>query len=493
MRPKTNLVNYQETLGRIITNIKGNIYGFKSALNHETIGHIVSHAATKRTNIRSVLLNEYCAVDKESRRKLLIEAQAKDQQKTLSTIGRYIVMDRISNLAIRYIEQSAVEVCYRFAPTDAPPLKPRSLKDIFYIPNGLEQDIKKQFQQNIKQIINLRERIVKQLTDYLSKNPTSTNKSKKSELNNLSKLRTLAMKLTKPLIPVATNNSIVLYASIDSFKKLINQLNYENLPELQLLAKNLYQELQVLLSENINGSKENQNPSINFKSRSIYQENTVDLISKYLPKIKTDTEDELALIQHSPRNEINLIDEVVYGQSDNSAIALKTALGSLAYDKKLELYNIAIQAAITGTKLDNSILGKISYEFDTICDYGIIIELLRKKIIWQIDWQDLTPRHGFAVPNLIDEAGATEEFEQAFNVCLNLYCLLQTNNLVSAQYATMLGHKQRVKLSVNGNNVLQINKLRKKTETYPGVNELLRQICNKIAEVHPLLSDLISR
>ncbi|MGD0284400.1 MAG: hypothetical protein ABSB12_02315 [Candidatus Saccharimonadales bacterium] len=490
--PATKINDHQETLERIITNTKGNVYGFKAVLYPETISHLLSYAVAKRSAIRSVLLTEYCAVDKESRRKLLKEAQAQNQQKALSTIGRYIVIDKISQLATRYLEQSGVIVCYRFYPKDSlSQSKPQSLKNNFYLPPGLEQKTKKQFQQCTEQIINLRTRIVDQLTDYLVKE--STNQSNKSEPKNSIKYHALAMNITKPLIPVATYKSVILYAPINSFKKLIDLLTEENLPELQTLAKNLHQELQILLSENVNESAKNNTQQFDHKLKSTNQTKTTQLINKYLPKIKTDTDDTLTLIQYSPRNEINLIDELFYPHTDNSAIALKTALGSLTYENKLELFNITIKNAITKAKPSKSILEKIFYEFDIVSDYEIICKLFENQIVRQIDWQDLTPRHGFAVPEIVDQAGVIDDYEQAFNTMLDLYCSLQVDNLETAQYATMLGHKQRVKLVFNGDDILKMTRLLKEKETFPGTHELMQQICNKIAEVHPLYAEFLNR
>jgi dTMP kinase len=487
--PVVKLPNYQEILSRIITNVKGNVYAFKAALYPETVSHLVSYAVTKRTAIRSVLLNEYCAADKESRRKLLNEAQTKDQQKTLSTIGRFMVIEQISNLATYYLEQSEIKVCYCFSPEEYPSMaKSQSLKNNFYVPAGLDSKTKEQYQQSIKQVIKLRSKIIKQLVDYSAKG--LTNRSRNTKSNNPSKQLALATKLTKPLIPVAAYNSVVLYAPINSYKELINLLTLESLPELRTLAKHLNQELQILELENINALVKPQ--PAEFKLTPASQGRIVNLTSKYLPNIKADTDSPLTLIQYSPRNEINLIEELIYKQSDNSAITLKKALGALTYEKKLELFNLTIQSTMAESKFGNSILEKINYEFDAISDYGTINELLRRQLVRQVDWQDLTPRHGFAVPNLIDQADAIDDFEQAFNTMLNLYCSLQPKNFIIAQYATLLGHKQRVKVVFNGQDVLKIAERLKDSESYPGTHELLNQILTKISEVHPLLIEHIN-
>jgi hypothetical protein len=148
---------------------------------------------------------------------------------------------------------------------------------------------------------------------------------------------------------------------------------------------------------------------------------------------------------------------------------------------------------LTQNKNNISVLDKLVYEFDVITDYAILCELHREKIIKNINWQELTPRHGFAIPLLVDDAGALEDFEQAFAICLNLYSSLQTDHLQFAQYATLLGHKQRARLMLSGADIMQIYKFCQQSETYPGMHDLLQKICDRIAEVHPIFFELISK
>jgi hypothetical protein len=484
-----NSTNKHDTLGRIITNTKGNIFGFTSILSPETIGHILSYATSKQSAFRATLLSDYCAADKESRRKLLIESQSNDYQRTLSNIGRYIVIERISNLAVGQIEKLGFEMLYQITPVEIMIKNRQANKNNFYIPSELGIKIKKQFQQNIEQIIGLRKKIVDQIIDFLSKSQDHNNK--KIQKSTLEEYRSRAVMVTKPLIPVAGFMSIALYESINDLGQLADNLSHGITQEFQMLAEELQRELQKLLIDNndeLSESKLN-----NYNSKNPIRSQNSDLVSKYLPKVKVDADDSLTLNQYSPRNEINLIDDLLYVHADISGQTLRKVTDKIPYDKKLELYTSELESLLTQNKNNISVLDKLVYEFDVITDYAILCELHREKIIKNINWQELTPRHGFAIPLLVDDAGALEDFEQAFAICLNLYSSLQTDHLQFAQYATLLGHKQRARLMLSGADIMQIYKFCQQSETYPGMHDLLQKICDRIAEVHPIFFELISK
>ena len=48
---------------------------------------------------------------------------------------------------------------------------------------------------------------------------------------------------------------------------------------------------------------------------------------------------------------------------------------------------------------------RTDYRFDILCDYGIFRDLQRHRML-TIDWQQLSPTHGYVTPESIDDIGA---------------------------------------------------------------------------------------
>lgn len=107
-----------------------------------------------------------------------------------------------------------------------------------------------------------------------------------------------------------------------------------------------------------------------------------------------------------------------------------------------------------------------------------------------MQWQQLTPRYGYDTPQLIEDAGLTEQFEECFDLSLKLHSLLiEMGYELEAQYATLLGHKMRWKVTYNAREAFHLHELRTSPQGHPGYRKLVGQMHEKLAQVHPMLAE----
>jgi hypothetical protein len=274
-----------------------------------------------------------------------------------------------------------------------------------------------------------------------------------------------------------------LQASAKEYKQLAQKLLRENINEYKLIAKDIIHELGKLLEENDSGAKG--------LGTSSDKQNNLNLANRYLTNNYVESDDSLYLVRFWPRNEIEIISNILYKQATASVLTLNKAVESLPYDKKLEVFNSTIKKPVTKERIIESEFNKFNYEFDAIGDFGIFCELQRSQVFESIERQKLTLRNGFAIPEIIEAAGETDDFEEAFSISLKLFSSLQKYNYSIAQYATLFGHKHRARLMINGPDIYRIYQYILKPEIYPGTHRLLSQIIEKISQVHPLFSELI--
>src|SRR5690606_36760873 len=113
----------------------------------------------------------------------------------------------------------------------------------------------------------------------------------------------------------------------------------------------------------------------------------------------------------------------------------------------------------------------------------------RHRMVDDMNWQLLTPRYGYDIPELVEEAGLSDQCEQCFDVTLKLYSQLQTAGYaLEAQYATLLGHKMRWKVTYSAREAFHLHELRTSPQGHPGYRKLVPQMHEKLAEVHPMLA-----
>src|SRR5207245_6900153 len=71
---------------------------------------------------------------------------------------------------------------------------------------------------------------------------------------------------------------------------------------------------------------------------------------------------------------------------------------------------------------------RTSYRFDILADYGAFRDLQRHRLL-TLEWQPLSPRHGYTEPAAIEEAGALADWRAVMDRSADLYEQLAADGL----------------------------------------------------------------
>ena len=180
--------------------------------------------------------------------------------------------------------------------------------------------------------------------------------------------------------------------------------------------------------------------------------------------------------------------DILYEHSNLSLDEITQNVEKWPYAKKEAVLLAYIGERLNRRHKPGRALEKAHYSWDLICDYGIFRDLQRHRMVDDLQWQNLTPRYGYEIPALIEEAGLGDMFEKCFDLSLELHSKLQaTGYELEAQYATLLGHKMRWKITYNAREAFHLHELRTSPQGHPGYRKLVLQMHEKLCEAHPLL------
>jgi hypothetical protein len=102
--------------------------------------------------------------------------------------------------------------------------------------------------------------------------------------------------------------------------------------------------------------------------------------------------------------------------------------------------------------------------------------------------QPVSPRYGFDVPQIIEDADLDDLYNECFDESLRLYSLLQSAGREDiAGYSALAGHKVRWQFNASA---ADIQAARAKKDT--SVMDLLDKLIEAAAEDHPLLWDVLT-
>ncbi len=125
---------------------------------------------------------------------------------------------------------------------------------------------------------------------------------------------------------------------------------------------------------------------------------------------------------------------------------------------------------------------RTSYRFDVLTDYGAFRDLQRHRLL-TIDWQALSPRHGFVEPEAVIEAGGDADWQDVMRRSAELYDALVDAGLSGvAQYAVSMAYRVRFVMDMNAREAMHVIELR----TAPAGHPAYRRVCQ---QMHRLIAD----
>ena len=282
-----------------------------------------------------------------------------------------------------------------------------------------------------------------------------------------------ARKSAWPALPVAIKGTVKIDTANPGLEDLIINLINDSLPEAQTAGASLFAQAVKAGASQFKSSG---------KPAKRTAPNTIGSIAdEYLAENHIGEQPAVQLASVWPRNETELVADMLYEHTSLPLRVIQDRIQSWPMNRKLD-----IMEAYVGDSQPGPVLEKAHYCWDLQAPYGTFCELQRRPAE-ALEIQTLTPRYGFDVPEIIDEAGLGDIFEKCFDTSLELYSALQkAGHPLEAQYAVLYGHNQRWKMTINARQALN---LARQSGWSNDTQKLLSQMQQKLAEAHPIIGE----
>ncbi|HUS26565.1 MAG TPA: FAD-dependent thymidylate synthase [Nevskiaceae bacterium] len=479
----------EQFLAQAVTDTTGNVYAFTDKLSPVTIAAAMARLSRRMDDMRITILDEFAAAQEKDKQLLqrVITAYGDDSVQQLA--GQHVVVENASILLTKklewgrmaaYLEQSTRYIYYDQKDKDG------NYK--YYTPVHLDDKTKQQYRAHMDSMFELYSDVVRRLTTYVQ--DTSTTPPEERDIAWKGAVRAQACDAARHMLPAATTSTVGIFASGQALESLIMHLQSDQLPEARQTGDDLLREARKVLPTFLErADKPDRGGAL-----IAYRANTYALVDKlakhYLPDHHAAGTEPVQLVDVWPRNELDLIPDMLYEHSNLPLVALREQVASWPYNRKLEIFDAYMGERLNRRHRPGRALEKAHYSWDLVCDYGIFRDLQRHRMVDDLEWQELTPRYGYEIPKLVEDAGLVDLFEQAFEISLQLYSLLQeTGYGLEAQYATLLGHRMRWKVTYNAREAFHLHELRTSPQGHPGYRKLVQQMHEQLAEVHPMLAE----
>jgi len=477
-------------LSDAVTSVDGNVYAFTDKLSPVTIAAAMARLSRRGDDMRITILDEFAGKEGKDSKLLerVITAYGDDSVQQLG--GLHFVVENASNLLTKKLEwgrlAAYLEQSTRYIYFDQ---KDKNGKYRYYVPGHLKPSIKKQYIEAMDTLFDLYSAMVRNLTQYIR--AKSTVPENERDIAWQGATRAQACDAVRAVLPVATKSTVGIFASGQALESLIMHLMADELPEARATGEDLLKQGRAIVPMFLERADKPERGG----AMVAYQANTRQAVSELATEYLTGTHagsetPPVTLVDYWPKNELLLAADMLYEHSDLPLEQLQAITANWSYDQKAKVLKTYVGERLNRRHKPGRALEKAHYSWDLVCDYGIFRDLQRHRMVDDLVWQQLTPRYGYEVPKLIEEAGLTEQFEACFDLSLKLYSALQqAGYALEAQYATLLGHKMRWKITYNAREAFHFHELRTTPQGHPGYRKLVLQMHEKLAEVHPLMAE----
>jgi len=480
----------REELSKYITNATDNVYAFNDKLSATTIAAAMARLSRRGDDMRITILDEFLgsAGKDEDLLKRVITAYGDDSVQQLT--AQHVVVEGASNLLTKKLEwgrlASYLEQSTRYIYFDQ---KDGNGSYKYYTPDYLPTELANEYKKRMDFIFDTYSEIVHKLTDFVRKESKVPDDERDGAWKSAT--RAQACDAARPLLPVATRSTVGIFASGQALESLIMHLLSDDLPEARATGQQLLDESRKVMPTFLERADKPDRGGAWQAYRSETAKNVASLTKSYLPQAYAPVgkQEPVTLSSYWPKNEFDIIPDILYEHSELSKREIKDLVADFPYIQKLEILNTFIGKRLNRRQRPSRALEQVHYSWDILCDYGIFRDLQRHRMVDDLAWQKLSPRYGYETPELVSRAGLDDLFDTCFDESLKLYSFLQSAGYeLEAQYATLLGHKMRWKVTFNAREAYQMIELRTSPQGHPGYRKLAQEMYDKIHEVHPIIA-----
>ncbi|MBI4593900.1 MAG: FAD-dependent thymidylate synthase [Candidatus Rokubacteria bacterium] len=295
-------------------------------------------------------------------------------------------------------------------------------------------------------------------------------------------IRAKALDTLRGLLPAATTSNVGIYGTGQAYEQLLLRMRAHPLAEVREYAGFMLSELRKVIPAFLR--------RVDVPERggawSAYLAETRATVRQAAEQVTAGAEPE-------PRDEVTLTDFDPDGEVKVVAAALY-AVSSLPDDQLLDLARrmtpeerLAVLQAYVGKRRNRRhrpgrAFERTSYRFDVLGDYGAFRDLQRHRLL-TLEWQRLSPRHGYVLPAAVEEAGGRDDWRRVMDESAALHDAIEAAGLSEvASYTVSMAYRVRFYMEMNAREAMHVIELRTAPPGHPAYRRICQTMHRLIAE-----------
>jgi thymidylate synthase ThyX len=298
--------------------------------------------------------------------------------------------------------------------------------------------------------------------------------------------RAQACDAVRPTLPVATKSTVGIVCSAQAMESMVRRLLADPLKESNDTGRLLLRESRKVVGAFLKRADMPERGLAWVIYMKESDQKMKDLSKKYTPRASHDFSEMVRLISFYPENELDLVPEMLFKSSELSSLELRKECEKMSIDQKEEIFSAYMGNRLNRRHKPSRALEDAHYKWEIVADYGTFRDLQRHRMVDEWEWQNLTVKYGYDVPQLVKEAGFEDDFRKCFSISEQLWKTMSDAGLgEEAQYVTLLGHRMRYRFMINAREAFHMLELRTSPQGHPGYRKICQEMYLQLSKAHP--------
>ena len=296
-------------------------------------------------------------------------------------------------------------------------------------------------------------------------------------------IRAKAFDAVRGILPAASLSNVGIYGSGQGFEALLLRMRAHPLPESRQYADLMLGELRKVIPSFL---KRVDLPERGLAwtdylrtNREAMETVAYEMLSG--DEVRGPTSPSVELVDFDPEGELKVVAAMMYPYTGLSEATLIERVRAMTVEDRMAVIRAYVGDRTNRRHKPGRALERTDYRFDVVSDYGAFRDLQRHRLM-TVEWQELTPRHGFTRPAAIDDAGFTDRFDEAMDVSSSLWEVLAERFPERAGYAVSLAYRIRYVMQFNAREAMHLIELRTSIQGHPSYRAVGQQMHHLIAE-----------
>src|SRR5437763_835645 len=305
-------------------------------------------------------------------------------------------------------------------------------------------------------------------------------------------IKAKALDALRGILPAASLSNVGIYGTGQGYEALLLRMRANPLPEARAYADMMLTELRKVIAAFL--------ARVDRPDRggawSAYLEDTRAAMEEAAGKLFAGDDPEprpaVTLVDFDPQAEDKLLAAMLYPYAELPEDQVLAKVRTLSADERVAVVRAYVGERTNRRHKPGRALERVGYRFDVLSDYGAFRDLQRHRML-TLEWQPLSPRHGYAVPAAVRQAGLAERYDDAMARSSGLYDALVGRFPAQAPYPVSLAYRVRYAIQVNVREAMHMLELRTTPQGHPDYRTVCQEMHRLIATEagHPLVAEMM--